>query len=67
MPQDKEIPVDQKTPAAQPSAPHAVPAAAVRRVSSRDLLGEAGELVIVHREREYRLRLTQHGRLILTA
>ncbi len=38
-----------------------------RKVSSRELLGAAGELVIVHGGREYRLRLTQHGRLILTA
>jgi hemin uptake protein HemP len=66
MSQDKEIPVDQETSAAQPPAPHAT-AAAARRVSSRDLLGETGELVIVHGGREYRLRLTQHGRLILTA
>lgn len=67
MPQDKEIPVDQETPAAAPPAAHSAAAAAARRVSSRDLLGETGELVIVHGGREYRLRLTQHGRLILTA
>jgi hemin uptake protein HemP len=67
MPQDKEVPVNPDPPAAQPPAPHAAGAAPTRRVSSRDLLGEAGELVIVHGGREYRLRLTQHGRLILTA
>ena len=35
-------------------------------VSNR-LLGERGELVIEHNGREYRLRLTQSGKLILTA
>ena len=37
------------------------------RVSSQVLLGARKELVIVHNGREYRLRLTQNGRLILTA
>ena len=40
---------------------------APRKVSSEDLLGTRGELVIVHNGREYRLRLTQNGKLILTA
>jgi hemin uptake protein HemP len=38
-----------------------------RRVSSEALLGRRGELLIVHNGREYRLRLTQNGKLILTA
>jgi hemin uptake protein HemP len=38
-----------------------------RRVPSRELLGERGELIIVHAGREYRLRLTHSGKLILTA
>lgn len=38
-----------------------------RRVSSRTLLGTATELIIQHDGREYRLRLTQSGKLILTA
>jgi len=37
------------------------------RVSSEALLGARKELVIVHNSREYRLRLTQNGKLILTA
>lgn len=37
------------------------------RVSSRALLGTANELIIEHEGREYRLRLTQNGKLILTA
>ena len=38
-----------------------------RQVSSRDLLGGGKELVIVHDGRRYYLRVTQNGKLILTA
>ena len=38
-----------------------------RKVPSGELLGDRGELIIVHAGREYRLRLTQSGKLILTA
>jgi hemin uptake protein HemP len=38
-----------------------------RRVASERLLAPAGELVIVHNGREYRLRVTLKGKLILTA
>ncbi len=37
------------------------------RISSDALLGRRGELIIEHGGREYRLRLTQNGKLILTA
>lgn len=37
------------------------------RVTSEALLGARRELLIVHNGREYRLRLTQNGKLILTA
>ncbi|TAK42024.1 MAG: hemin uptake protein HemP [Betaproteobacteria bacterium] len=37
------------------------------RVRSDVLLGSGKELVIVHNQREYRLRITQNGKLILTA
>jgi len=40
---------------------------APKRVPSESLLGSAKELLIVHNGREYRLRLTQNGKLILTA
>ena len=40
---------------------------ALRRIPSEHLLGIAGQAVIVHRGREYRLRETQNGKLILTA
>jgi hemin uptake protein HemP len=38
-----------------------------RRVQSEALLGSGREVVIVHKGREYRLRVTQNGKLILTA
>jgi hemin uptake protein HemP len=43
------------------------PRTAPQRVSSEALLGPNRELVIVHNGREYRLRLTQNDKLILTA
>jgi hemin uptake protein HemP len=39
----------------------------LKRVSSESLLGTRRELLIVHNGREYHLRLTQNGKLILTA
>jgi hemin uptake protein HemP len=51
--------------AAKPQAPQ--PVSELKRVSSESLLGEKKELLIVHNGREYRLRLTQNGKLILTA
>ena len=46
-------------PAGQPDA--------AARTTSEALLGSARELIIEHHGREYRLRLTQQGKLILTA
>ena len=46
-------------PAPAPSGP--------RRVQSEDLLKGGVELLIEHQGREYRLRVTQNGKLILTA
>ena len=43
------------------------PAATLPKVPSEALLGARKELVITHNGREYRLRLTQNGKLILTA
>lgn len=37
------------------------------RTTSQALLGAARELIIEHDGREYHLRLTQQGKLILTA
>lgn len=41
--------------------------ASPQKVASHTLLGRSGELIIVHNGREYRLRQTQNGKLILTA
>lgn len=46
------------------SAPQEI---APARVTSKDLLGKCSELIIEHNGREYRLRFTQNGKLILTA
>jgi hemin uptake protein HemP len=43
------------------------PVSAPRQVASESLLGDAKALLIIHNGREYRLRLTQNGKLILTA
>jgi hemin uptake protein HemP len=43
------------------------PAFAPIKVPSEALLGAHKELVITHNGREYRLRITQNGKLILTA
>ena len=37
------------------------------QINSKDLLAGRREVVIVHNGREYRLRETQNGKLILTA
>ena len=37
------------------------------RVSSKDLMRNQSELIIEHDGREYRLRITHSGKLILTA
>ena len=50
----------------KPAAP-AQPAAPAPKVPSQALLGSRKELVITHNGREYRLRVTQNGKLILTA
>jgi hemin uptake protein HemP len=43
------------------------PASAPTKVPSQALFGKQRELVITHNGREYRLRITQNGKLILTA
>ena len=40
---------------------------APQKVASTTLLGKARELIIVHNGREYRLRLPQNHKLIITA
>ena len=43
------------------------PVSAPRRIASHELFAGRKELVIVHDGRDYRLRITQNGKLILTA
>jgi hemin uptake protein HemP len=56
----------QPLPASGPT-PAGAPGEAPERVSLESLLGSRRELLIVHNGREYRLRLTQNDKLILTA
>jgi len=58
---------DRESPGSKPDATTAPLRQAPQRVSSRQLLGERRELVIEHDGREYRLRVTQNHKLILTA
>jgi hemin uptake protein HemP len=51
----------------KPAAPAQTAAPAPAKVPSQSLLGTRKELVITHNGREYRLRVTQNGKLILTA
>jgi len=47
----------------QPTAKAAEPL----RIDARTLIGDGREVVIIHAGREYRLRVTSNGKLILTA
>jgi hemin uptake protein HemP len=51
----------------KPPVPAGQPPAKPARIASHDLLQGRSELIIEHQNREYRLRLTQSGKLILTA
>lgn len=62
MPADPKVPRPTSGEAAQPGR-RKLP----KRVTSRVLLGGERELIIEHDGRDYRLRLTQQGKLILTA
>jgi len=48
-------------------APRQPDASGTRRFTSAELLGDGLAMVIVHNGREYVLRVTQNGKLILTA
>ncbi len=60
-------PPDKRPGCAGKAAPEAARTDKAARTRSRDLLGDRGELVIEHEGREYRLRRTKYGKLILTA
>jgi hemin uptake protein HemP len=55
------------TPVSRDAPPTGREPAPARRVTSDALLGDSPALVIVHNGREYLLRVTQNGKLILTA
>ena len=64
-----EMEPDLKPHAELPKQPHRKVAArnSPTSLTSDQLLGGARELLILHGGRQYRLRLTQNGKLILTA
>lgn len=55
-----------KPPAATPESA-GIGAGKVLRIRSKDLLQQTREIEIEHMGRIYRLRITQHNKLILTA
>ena len=54
-------------PGAPPERPSERAGTATPYIRSQDLFGAAQEVVIEHNQREYRLRVTSQGKLILTA
>jgi hemin uptake protein HemP len=44
----------------------AAPPSRARAITSSELLRDAREVIIIHRQEEYRLRITKQGKLILT-
>lgn len=61
--QGSDRPDNDRKPLAQPGGG----SRSVPRISSRELMRHQSELIIEHDGREYRLRITQSGKLILTA
>ena len=62
--QNRSTTSDRPVPGPDDSAPLA---GGPRRIRSEELLRGGVELLIEHQGREYRLRVTQNGKLILTA
>jgi hemin uptake protein HemP len=61
---------NQRTPqpaSAAALAPASANGAARARLTTEELFAGAREIVLVHNGREYRLRITQQGKLLLTA
>jgi len=50
----------------QPAAPRRSQVTKAKTVTSAELMGSAKELVILHADAEYLLRITSNGKLILT-
>jgi hemin uptake protein HemP len=51
---------------ASPPTPPPQPMPALRRISSGELMAGSREIIILHDGQEYRLRITNAGKLILT-
>ena len=51
---------------ASPPAPPPQPMSASRRIASGELMAGNREVIILHNDQEYRLRITNAGKLILT-
>jgi hemin uptake protein HemP len=62
MKREERPPIESKTASPDSDANRSVP-----RVSSRELMRRHSELIIEHDGREYHLRITHSGKLILTA
>lgn len=59
-------PAKRETDSASRPAPRRAGPAPVRRVTSDDLMGANGQMIIRHAGADYRLRVTSKGKLILT-
>lgn len=53
-------------PAGSAKSPPPADARGLKRISTSELMSGQREIIIVHEDREYRLRITQLGKLILT-
>jgi hemin uptake protein HemP len=60
------LPEDERASASADTLPERQHRPGLRRVRSKDLFQDARDLIIVHNEEEYRLRITRLGKLILT-
>jgi hemin uptake protein HemP len=65
--QDDKSAGESKMPASDETSSCASPAGGTRRISSDELFAGAREIGIDHNGRRYQLRITQTGKLILTA
>jgi len=66
MTSNQRAPQQSLSSAASPAEPAATGAASAR-ITTEDLFAGAREVVLLHNGREYRLRITQQGKLLLTA
>jgi hemin uptake protein HemP len=61
--QSNRVPAHQAPPVALPAATHA----AAAQMTTEELFAGAREIALLHNGRQYRLRITQQGKLLLTA